>query len=72
MIRNEANLNGSFGGKYNPQAAVVSKSIVGNSLSENKGNATFPIRMITLRSSNANEVRKEANYRRLPDAEFQA
>ncbi|TYJ97717.1 histone-lysine N-methyltransferase ASHR1 isoform X3 [Cucumis melo var. makuwa] len=38
----------------------------------NKGSTNFPIRTITLRSSNANEVRKEANSRRLPDAEFQA
>ncbi|KAA0054137.1 Ty3/gypsy retrotransposon protein [Cucumis melo var. makuwa] len=38
----------------------------------NKENTTFPIRTVTLRSSNANEVKKETNYRRLPDAEFQA
>ncbi|TYJ95553.1 transposon Tf2-1 polyprotein isoform X1 [Cucumis melo var. makuwa] len=72
LIRNETKLNGYSGGKYNPQASTTNKPTTGNPSSENKGNTAFPIRTITLRNSNANEVRKEANYRRLPDAEFQA
>ncbi|KAA0062427.1 Retrovirus-related Pol polyprotein from transposon 297 family [Cucumis melo var. makuwa] len=70
--RNEASLNGLSSGKYPPQTIPSSKSTKENTLSENNGNTTFPIRTITLRSSNANEVRKETNSRRLPDAEFQA
>ncbi|TYK22245.1 ty3-gypsy retrotransposon protein [Cucumis melo var. makuwa] len=72
LIRKEASLNGFSGGKYPPQTISSSKPTRGNTLSESKGNTTFPIRTITLRSSNANEVRKETNSRRLPDAEFQA
>ncbi|KAA0032314.1 transposon Tf2-1 polyprotein isoform X1 [Cucumis melo var. makuwa] len=72
FVRNEAKLNGYSGGKYNPQTTNSSKSTTGNTTTENRGNATFPIRTITLRNSNANEVRKETNFRRLPDAEFQA
>ncbi|KAA0035476.1 peroxidase 64 [Cucumis melo var. makuwa] len=72
IIRNEANLNNSFGGKNFPHSSTVNKSAVGNTSTEIKGNTTFPIRTITLRNSNANEVKKETNYRRLPDAEFQA
>ncbi|TYK11081.1 ty3-gypsy retrotransposon protein [Cucumis melo var. makuwa] len=41
-------------------------------VAESKGNTTFPIQTITLRSSNANEVHRETNTRRLPNAEFQA
>ncbi|KAA0039020.1 ty3-gypsy retrotransposon protein [Cucumis melo var. makuwa] len=37
-----------------------------------KGNTTFPIGTITLRSSNAAEVRKEGTLKRLPDVVFQA
>ena len=46
--------------------------MIGNTAVENKGNTTFPIRTITLRSLNANDARKETNSKRLPDAEFQA
>ncbi|KAL0536565.1 hypothetical protein IC582_025514 [Cucumis melo] len=46
--------------------------MTGNITTENRGNTTFPVHTITLRNSNANEVRKETNFRRLPDAEFQA
>ncbi|TYK03127.1 histone-lysine N-methyltransferase ASHR1 isoform X3 [Cucumis melo var. makuwa] len=70
--RNEANLNGFTGGKYPTQSTVPNKSLAGNTLAENKGNTTFPIRTITLRSLNANKIRKEVNSRRLPDTEFQA
>ncbi|TYK05484.1 transposon Tf2-1 polyprotein isoform X1 [Cucumis melo var. makuwa] len=67
LMRNEASLNGFSGGKYPSQTVSSSKPTVGNTLFENKGNTTFPIRTIILRSSNANEVRKEANSRRLPE-----
>ena len=70
LIRNEANLNGFTGGKYPIQSTVPNKSLAGNTLAENKGNTTFPIRTITLRSLNANEIQKEVNSRRLPDTEF--
>ncbi|KAA0046563.1 Transposon Tf2-9 polyprotein [Cucumis melo var. makuwa] len=38
---------------------------------DSKGNTSFPIRTITLRSSNTGEVRKEGTSKRLPDAKFQ-
>ncbi|KAA0066460.1 uncharacterized protein E6C27_scaffold21G005610 [Cucumis melo var. makuwa] len=72
FAQNEAKLNGYSCGKYNPQITNSSKPTTGNITTENRGNTTFPIRTITLRNSNANEVRKETNFRRLPDAEFQA
>ena len=37
-----------------------------------KGNTTFPIRTITLRSSNSGEVHKDGTSKRLTDIEFQA
>ncbi|KAA0054134.1 Transposon Ty3-I Gag-Pol polyprotein [Cucumis melo var. makuwa] len=48
------------------------KSVVIYSTSDSKGNTMFPIRTITLRSSNAGEVHKEGPTKCLPDAEFQA
>ena len=63
LIRNEANLKGFADGKYPSQSTVTGKSLTGNTLAENKGNTTFPIRTITLRSSNANKIRKEVNSR---------
>ncbi|KAA0046241.1 Ty3/gypsy retrotransposon protein [Cucumis melo var. makuwa] len=71
LIRNEANLNGFAGGKYPPQNTANNRGTT-NGVSDNKGNITFPMRTITLRSSNNAEVRKDTNSRRLPDAEFQA
>ncbi|TYK01646.1 ty3-gypsy retrotransposon protein [Cucumis melo var. makuwa] len=72
LIRNEANLNSLMSGKYPPQPTFSNKATTAIASIENKGNTTFPIRTITLRSSNANEVRRETNTRRLPDADFQA
>ncbi|TYK05713.1 RNA-directed DNA polymerase-like protein [Cucumis melo var. makuwa] len=72
LIRNEVNLNSLAGGKYPPQPTICNKATTGTAMIENKGNTTFPIWTITLRSSNANEVRRETNTRRLSDAEFQA
>ncbi|KAA0048763.1 transposon Tf2-1 polyprotein isoform X1 [Cucumis melo var. makuwa] len=72
LIRNEANLSSLMSGKYPPQPTICNKATTATATVENKGNTTFPIRTITLRNSNANEVRRETNTRRLPDAEFQA
>ncbi|TYJ97339.1 ty3-gypsy retrotransposon protein [Cucumis melo var. makuwa] len=71
IIRGEANLNGFSGGKYPPQPSANVKSVVNYSTNDSKGNTLFLIRTITLRSSNAGEVRKEGSSKRLPDAEFQ-
>ncbi|TYK09340.1 transposon Tf2-1 polyprotein isoform X1 [Cucumis melo var. makuwa] len=71
IIRDEANLNGFSGGKYPPQSSVNAKPAANQFTSENKGNTLFPIRTITPRSPNADEVRKEGTSKRLPDAEFQ-
>ena len=54
IFRSEANLNGFSGGKYLTHAAVNNKT-VNYAAAENKGNTIFPIRTITLRSSNSNE-----------------
>ena len=70
IIRGEANLNGFAGGKYPPQAVTNAKATANQSTGDNKGNTSFPIRTITLRSPKTREVRKEGNSRRLPDAEF--
>ncbi|KAL0553978.1 hypothetical protein IC582_007883 [Cucumis melo] len=72
LIRNEANLNSLMSGKYPPQPTTSNKATTATTTVENKGNTTFPIRTITLRNLNANEVRRETNTRRLPDVEFQA
>ncbi|KAA0050629.1 transposon Tf2-1 polyprotein isoform X1 [Cucumis melo var. makuwa] len=71
LIRNEANLNGFAGGKYPPQSTANNRGTT-NAINDNKGNTTFPMRTITLRSSNNTQIRKDAISRRLPDAEFQA
>ncbi|KAL0540883.1 hypothetical protein IC582_020904 [Cucumis melo] len=71
IIRDEANLNGFSGGKYPPQSSVNAKPAANQFTSENKGNTLFPIRTITPRSPNADEVHKEGTSKRLPDAEFQ-
>ncbi|KAL0541544.1 hypothetical protein IC582_021596 [Cucumis melo] len=71
IIRSETNLNGYAGGKYPPQAATNMKSFNYQHYNDNKGNTSFPIRTITLKSLNAGEVRKEGTSKRLPDAEFQ-
>ncbi|KAA0047682.1 ty3-gypsy retroelement transposase [Cucumis melo var. makuwa] len=61
IIKGEANLSGFSGGKYAPQASVSAKTGASYATRENKGNTTFPIRTITLRSSNSGEVHKEAH-----------
>ncbi|TYK13569.1 retrotransposon protein [Cucumis melo var. makuwa] len=71
-FRREANLNGYAAGKYPPNTLGNSKPIGNTSINENKENATFPIRTITLRGSNTNEVKREGTFKRLPDPEFQA
>ncbi|KAA0064688.1 ty3-gypsy retroelement transposase [Cucumis melo var. makuwa] len=71
IVRNEANLNNLVGGKYFQQNTVHNRTSA-NTNSDNKTNTNFPMRTITLRSSNNAEIRKDANSRRLPDAEFQA
>ena len=68
IIRGEANLNGFSGGKYLPQSSVSTKSVANQYVSDAKGNTSFPIRTITLRSPNAGEVRKEGTSKRLLDA----
>ncbi|KAA0066183.1 Ty3/gypsy retrotransposon protein [Cucumis melo var. makuwa] len=58
--------------KYPPQATANNRGVTGNNAIDNKGNTSFPMRTIILRSSNTAEVRKDTNSRRLLDAEFQA
>ena len=72
ILRNEANLNGFSSGKNSVPASGDSKTISSYMTSDTKGNTTFPIRTITLRSSSPNENRREGTYKRLLDAEFQA
>ncbi|KAL4035837.1 hypothetical protein IC575_004544 [Cucumis melo] len=62
IIRNEAKLNNTFGVKNSSQSSAVNKNAVTNTPTGNKENTTFPIQTVTLRSSNANEVKKETNY----------
>ncbi|KAL4010180.1 hypothetical protein IC575_030485 [Cucumis melo] len=69
--RNEANLNNFAGGKYSQQNTVNNRTPA-NTNSDSKTNTNFPMRTITLRSSNNAEICKDGNSRRLPDAEFQA
>ncbi|KAL0541464.1 hypothetical protein IC582_021509 [Cucumis melo] len=71
IVRNEANLNNLAGGKYFQQNTTNNRASA-NTNSDNKTNTAFPMRTITLRSSNNAEIRKDTNSRRLPDAEFQA
>ncbi|KAA0054528.1 peroxidase 64 [Cucumis melo var. makuwa] len=72
IVRIEAKLSGYSGGKLTGQINGNGKAVSGNVAGENKGNTSFPIRTITLRSSGPNENRREGSYKRLPDAEFQA
>ncbi|KAA0043238.1 transposon Tf2-1 polyprotein isoform X1 [Cucumis melo var. makuwa] len=72
ILRNEANLNRFSGGKNSVQTTGNSKNVSDYTTGDNKGNTTFPIRTITLRSSNSNENQREGAYKCLPDAEFQA
>ncbi|TYK19856.1 ty3-gypsy retrotransposon protein [Cucumis melo var. makuwa] len=62
----------STGGKLTGQISGNGKIVSGGVAGESKGNTSFPIRTITLRSSGPNENRREGTYKRLPDAEFQA
>ncbi|KAA0054210.1 ty3-gypsy retroelement transposase [Cucumis melo var. makuwa] len=59
IIRGEANLNGFSGEKYPPLPVTNTKPVTNYASADAKGNTTFPIRTITLRSSNAGEARKE-------------
>ncbi|TYK03052.1 Retrotransposable element Tf2 [Cucumis melo var. makuwa] len=60
------------GGKVTKQVFGNGKAVSSNVAGENKGNTSFPIRTITLRSSGSNESRREGSYKRLSDVEFQA
>ncbi|KAA0041878.1 transposon Tf2-1 polyprotein isoform X1 [Cucumis melo var. makuwa] len=71
LIRNEANLKSLMSGKYSPHPTVSNKATTAMAAAESKGNTTFPIRTITLRSLNTDEVCRKTNTRRLLDAEFQ-
>ncbi|TYK14463.1 Ty3/gypsy retrotransposon protein [Cucumis melo var. makuwa] len=68
-IRNEASLKGHNGGKYPFYPSSISKP--NNSVSD-KGNTTFPMRTITLKSNPIGETKKEGTSKRLSEAEFQA
>ncbi|TYK27396.1 Transposon Tf2-6 polyprotein [Cucumis melo var. makuwa] len=65
MIRGEANLSGFSGGKYPPQAIMSAKTGANYATGDNKGNTMFPIRTISLRSSNVVEVHKEGTLKQL-------
>ncbi|KAA0057627.1 ty3-gypsy retrotransposon protein [Cucumis melo var. makuwa] len=71
ILRREANLNGYSGRKSSVQASGGNKVAPNNATGEIKGNTTFSIRTITLRSPGPNENRREGAYNRLMDAEFQ-
>ena len=72
IVRIVAKLSGYSGGKLTGQINGNGKVVSGNVAGENKGNTSFLIRTITLRSSGPNENRREGSYKRLSDAEFQA
>ncbi|KAA0052082.1 ty3-gypsy retrotransposon protein [Cucumis melo var. makuwa] len=72
IVRIVAKLSGYSGGKLTGQINGDGKVVSDNVAGENKGNTSFPIRTITLRSSGPNENRREGSYKRLSDAEFQA
>ncbi|KAL0560774.1 hypothetical protein IC582_001187 [Cucumis melo] len=71
VLRNAANLNGYIGGKSSTPTSTGTKHNYHQQNKENKANAPFPIRTITLKSPNSGETRKEGTSKRLPDAEFQ-
>ncbi|TYK21389.1 ty3-gypsy retroelement transposase [Cucumis melo var. makuwa] len=72
IIRGEGNLNGYAAGKYPPNSRGNSRTTGNTSINENRENTTFPIRTITLRGSNTNEVKREGTFKRLPASKFQA
>ncbi|KAA0046073.1 Transposon Ty3-G Gag-Pol polyprotein [Cucumis melo var. makuwa] len=72
IVRMEAKMNGYSGGKMSGQIGSNGKINSGGVAGDIKGNTSFPIRTITLRSQAATENRREGTYKRLPDAEFQA
>ncbi|KAL0556619.1 hypothetical protein IC582_005133 [Cucumis melo] len=71
ILRNEANLNRFSGEKNSVQATRNSKTVSSYTTGGTKGNTTFPIRTIILRSFGPNENQREGTYKGLPDAEFQ-
>ncbi|TYK28591.1 gypsy/ty3 element polyprotein [Cucumis melo var. makuwa] len=64
IVRIEAKLSGYSGGKLTGQVNGNGKAVSGNVAGENKGNTSFPIRTITLRSSGPNENRRGGSYKR--------
>ncbi|KAA0050169.1 Ty3/gypsy retrotransposon protein [Cucumis melo var. makuwa] len=72
IVRMEAKMNGYSGGKMSGQIGSNGKINSGGVAGDIKGNTSFPIRTITLRSQASTENRREGTYKRLPDAEFQA
>ncbi|KAA0039183.1 ty3-gypsy retrotransposon protein [Cucumis melo var. makuwa] len=68
-IRNEAGLKGHSGGKYPFYPSSISKP---NNSVNDKGNTTFPMRTITLKSNPIGETKKEGTSKRLSEVEFQA
>ncbi|TYK05420.1 Ty3/gypsy retrotransposon protein [Cucumis melo var. makuwa] len=72
IVRIEAKMNGYSGGKVTGQSGSNGKTTSGGVAGDSKGNTSFPIRTITLRSHAPTENRREGTYKRLPDAEFQA
>ncbi|TYK11164.1 Transposon Ty3-G Gag-Pol polyprotein [Cucumis melo var. makuwa] len=71
IMRNAANLNGYAGGKQSAFSSTGTKYHYYQQNKENKTNTSIPIRTITLKSPNSEEIRKEEASKRLPDAEFQ-
>ncbi|TYK29109.1 ty3-gypsy retrotransposon protein [Cucumis melo var. makuwa] len=72
IIRNQANLKGCSGGKYNSNPSANTKSNVVANASDDKSNTTFPMRTIALKGVMARENWKEGRSKRLSNAEFQA
>ena len=71
IVRAEANLQGNTGGNSHYVKLLKSKSGGGSNTNENKSNATWPMRTITLKEITRGP-KKEGPSRRLSDAEFQA
>ncbi|KAA0034862.1 Transposon Tf2-9 polyprotein [Cucumis melo var. makuwa] len=71
IFRREANLNGYSDRKNSVQAFGENKVVTNNATGEIKGNTSFLIRTITLKSPGPNENRREGTYKRLSNAEFQ-
>lgn len=70
IIRNQANLKGCSGGKYNSNPSANTKSNVVANASDDKSNTTFPMRTIALKGVTARENWKEGRSKRLSNAEF--